>query len=505
MSIKRALISVSDKTGLIEFAKKLISCGVEIISTGGTALALQAENIAVTRVSDITQFPEIMSGRVKTLHPKIHGGILGKRDAHATEAQQNNIHWIDYVIVNLYPFSKTVDSGAAFSDCIEQIDIGGPAMIRAAAKNMEWVTVVVDPADYISVADAIKNNTLDFNFRKKLSAKAFALTAQYDAMIAHYFSTEAMPHKMTLPLEKVMDCRYGENPHQQAAVYRNLLDKQIGLLNATLLQGKALSFNNFNDTAAALNTVLHYKQPACVIVKHANPCGVAIASDIDVAFKNAWEADSVSAFGGVIVLNKMCTQTIAAFLTSVFIEVILAPEFSAEALTLFSKKPNLRVMQLSPWPSQFSCFTFKYISGGLLWQTVDDSVLDEKNCRVVTKRKPTELELQAMRFSWPVLKQLKSNAILISDHEKTIGVGMGQVSRVDAVKCAIEKAKNKMQSAVLASDAFFPFADSIALIAQTPIRAIVQPGGSIKDEMVIAACDAHDIAMVLTGVRCFNH
>ncbi len=503
--LKRALISVSDKTGLIPFAKKLAAHAIDIISTGGTAKALQAENIPVTLVSDVTQFPEIMSGRVKTLHPKIHGAILGKRDEHHCDAEKHDIFWIDYVVCNLYPFSETVNEGHSFSECIEQIDIGGPTLIRAAAKNSEWVTVINDPCDYDSVMTAIDNNQLDLTFRKKLAAKAFAHTAQYDAMIAHYLNTDDMPSQLTIPFKKIMDCRYGENPHQSAAAYRNLLENTPSILDATLLQGKPLSYNNLNDASAALNTLIVYQKPTCVIVKHANPCGVALAENIDHAFEKAWNADSQSAFGGIVALNKPCTKKIAEFLISVFIEVIIAPAFSEAALTLFSKKPNIRVLLQQPWPTECPTHAPKWISGGLLWQTVDDSVCDQRNFHTVTQAKPSESHIAAMQFAWPVLKQLKSNAILISASDVTLGMGMGQVSRVDAVECAIKKAGKQLENAILASDAFFPFTDNIELIAKTSIKAIVQPGGSIKDEAVIAACDKYGIAMVFTGQRCFNH
>ncbi len=503
--MKRALLSVSEKTGIIDLAEELHTLGIEIISTGGTAETLKQANIPVTLVSDITQFPEVMEGRVKTLHPKIHGAILGKRDLHQTVANQHNINWIDLVVCNLYPFNQTVKTNQSFENCIEQIDIGGPAMIRAAAKNMQWVTVLHDPDDYDLVINAIKTNSINADFNKKLAAKAFAHTAQYDAIIAHYLNMDTIPQSMTIPLEKVSNCRYGENPHQQAAVYRNLLEKAPSILDANLLQGKPLSYNNINDTAAALRTVLPYNQPACVVVKHANPCGVAVADNINDAFSKAWGADAMSAFGGIVALNQPCTQAIAKFLISVFIEVIIAPDFEKSALALFAKKPNCRVLKQNPWPTQLATASPKWISGGLLWQTTDDSILDTNALKVVTKKQPTKNEFTAMKFAWPVLKQLKSNAILISKSDVTVGMGMGQVSRIDAVTSALQKANGHMENAILASDAFFPFPDSIERIAQTQIKAIVQPGGSIKDQAVIDACDQHGIAMVFTGQRCFNH
>ncbi len=505
LKIKRVLISVSDKTGVVELAQKLAALNIQIISTGGTYEALKSHNIAVTKVADITQFPEIMSGRVKTLHPKIHGGILGKRDEHQTEAEKYDINWIDCVICNLYPFEETLAQNKPFSECIEQIDIGGPAMIRAAAKNMDWVVVVNDPDDYDILIDKIKNNNLDLTFRKKLSAKAFAHTASYDAVIADYLKSGDFPKSLIIPFEKISDCRYGENPHQAAAVYKNKLDHNPGILDAVLLQGKQLSYNNYNDAAAALNTIISYEKPACVIVKHANPCGVAIADQIDEAFTKAWQADSQSAFGGIVALNQPCTEKIAQFLISVFIEVIIAPQYSAAALKLFLTKPNIRVLQQQPFPKKLSAYSPKIISGGLLFQTADDSKLDDSHFKIVTKQKPNESEIKAMYFAWPILKQLKSNAILIAKSDVTIGMGMGQVARIDAVKAALEKAGNNTEQAILASDAFFPFTDNIELIAQSKIKAIIQPGGSIKDAEVIAACDKYHIAMVFTGIRCFNH
>ncbi|EKD92308.1 MAG: hypothetical protein ACD_29C00071G0002 [uncultured bacterium] len=505
LNIQSVLISVSDKTGLIAFAKKLTEYNIQIISTGGTFEALKAASISAIKVSDITQFPEMMSGRVKTLHPKIHGGILGKRDQHDAEAKKYDIRWIDCVVCNLYPFEKTISQNNIFSECIEQIDIGGPAMIRAAAKNIDWVTVISDSCDYDLLLEKIKMNKLDVDFRKKMSAKAFAHTAQYDSMIANYLNSDDFPEQLILPLSKISDCRYGENPHQKAAVYKNMLEKNTSILDAKLIQGKPLSFNNFNDSAAALNTIIAYQSPACVIVKHANPCGVAIADHIDDAFNKAWHADSLSAFGSIIALNKTCDEKIAEFLISVFIEVIIAPEFSESALTILSKKPNIRVLLQKPFPKQLSYYAPKWIAGGMLLQTSDDSECDENHFKIVTQKKPNAQEIRAMKFSWPVLKQLKSNAILISKEDVTLGIGAGQVSRIDAIKVAIQKAGANNHGAILASDAFFPFTDSIEMISKTNIKAIIQPGGSIKDRDVIAACDQHDIAMVFTNLRCFNH
>ncbi|MDF2690170.1 MAG: phosphoribosylaminoimidazolecarboxamide formyltransferase/IMP cyclohydrolase [Gammaproteobacteria bacterium] len=503
--VKTALISVSDKSGLLEFAKNLQSLGIKIISTGGTAETLKNAGIAVSFVSELTGYPELMEGRLKTLHPKIHGGILGKRDEHALEAKQHEIEWIDLVVVNLYPFAKKVQAQAPYHEIIENIDIGGPAMIRSAAKNMNWVSVIVDPKDYASTIDELKHNkVISLASRKKLAAKAFAHTACYDALIAEYLNQEKFPQKLSLSFELQELLRYGENPQQQAAIYHHPY-KESCLLAAKQLQGKTLSYNNFVDAEAAFSCVLEFDKPACVIVKHANPCAVAAAAHINEAFNQAWQADSQSAFGGIIALNRVCTKAIAAFLNTVFIEVIIAPAFEPDACDILSAKPNYRLLALADIAAPKPALVYKFIAGGLLVQDRDMQSIAADDLKVVTAVKPDAREIQELLFAWKVVKHLKSNAIAVTENQSTLGLGCGQVSRIDAVKMAIEKAGKNLQKAVLASDGFFPFRDNIDVIAKAGIKAIIQPGGSIKDQEIIQACDEYGIGMLLTGVRCFNH
>ena len=509
--IKRALISVSDKTGIAEFARALAELNIDIISTGGTSQLLRKENIPVQDVTDVTQFPEMMDGRVKTLHPKIHGGILGQRDHHAEIANAHHIQWIDLVVVNLYPFAKTIKKpNVIFDEAIENIDIGGPAMIRSAAKNMEWVTVVVDPNDYSLILNELRKkskksekNSIDFSLRRSLAMKAFAHTAQYDALIHRYLEQRDFPEEINLNLKKTATLRYGENPHQAACAYQ-FDDDIASVLSAKQHQGKQLSYNNIADADAAFACVQEFELPACVIVKHANPCGVSMAKNINEAFQNAFEADTVSAFGGIVALNQPCTQQVAAAIANVFIEVVIAPSYTAEALTILANKPNLRVLEMNDEQKK-SCHEYKFIDGGFLIQEKDTSVIQKADLKIVTKLKPTEDEIATMLFAWPVLKYIKSNAILIAKKNTTVGIGAGQVSRVDAVDIALKKAGKNSAGAILASDAFFPFRDSIDRLLDAGIRAIIQPGGSMRDEEVIAACDEHKIAMVLTGKRCFKH
>ena len=501
IKIKRALISVSDKTGIIDFAKALSDAGVEIISTGGTAKLLKENSIAATNVADITNFPEIMDGRVKTLHPKIHGGILGMRDAHERTAKEHDISFIDLVVVNLYPFAKTIaKDNVTLDSAIENIDVGGPTMIRAAAKNFSWVGVVVDPKDYSAISDSLSKG-LDFDKRQMLATKAFQHTAEYDNLIYGYLANKAADAK-TLHLKKFADLRYGENPHQKATAYK-FPNINSGVLSATQHQGKPLSFNNMSDADSAYQCVSEFDYPACVIVKHANPCGAARGNTISDAYLTALKADPLSAFGGIVALNKTCDKDTAKEIIKIFSEVIIAPSFTDDALQILQSKPNLRVLSLE----RYADFDkdYKFINGGLLIQEKDNSIFNIDDLKVVTKRLPTENELQAMTFSWPVLKQMKSNAILVAKENMTVGVGVGQVSRVDAVELAIKKAKAGLENCILASDAFFPFRDSIDIIAKTNIKAIIQPGGSVKDNEVIEACNEHGIAMVFTGKRCFKH
>lgn len=499
LSVQTALISVSDKTGVIELAQALHAKGVKIISTGGTAKAISEAGIPVVTASEITKFEEMMSGRVKTLHPNIHGAILGKRDLHANDAAKHGIEWIDLVVCNLYPFAKTISGDHQLSDAIENIDIGGPSMIRSAAKNCEWATVLTDQSDYSEFLERFDSG-LDFEFRRRLSAKAFGHTAHYDSLIAGYLSEEKFPAELTLGYEKRQSLRYGENPHQEAAWYvnaNNPFENQI--------QGKELSFNNIADSSAALQCVSEFEQPCAVVVKHANPCGVSVATDIDTAFKQAWAGDSRSAFGGIVALNRPCTGEVAEFLASVFIEIILAPSYSDGALAAFAKKPNCRVLQLDGSAYQRESWHYKPVQGGLLLQQADLQSLDLANLNCVTKIQPDESQKQDMVFGWQVIKHIKSNGILTVRDGATLGVGAGQVSRIDAVELAIKKSGDDLSGSVLASDAFFPFRDSIDFIATTPIKTIIQPGGSMRDQEVIDACDEHNIAMVMTGSRCFYH
>lgn len=506
--VKRALISVSDKSGLIEFANNLVNLGVEIISTGGTSKELTKANIAHKQVDEITGLPEMLDGRVKTLHPNVHGGILAKRDKHASEVNQHQIGWIDLVVVNFYPFAEAIkNKDLTWDEAVEYIDIGGPTMVRAAAKNFAWVGVVVDPKDYSRVIDELENkNGLEFATRKDLAEKAFSLTAHYDGMIHKYFLEKQpdapYPKNLHLQLEKSLDLRYGENPHQKACAYQFIKDKS-GILSALQHQGKPLSFNNILDAEAAWGCIREFEEPACVIVKHANPCGAATGRTIDEAYRKAYEADSLSAFGGIVAINRPCTKEMAQAMEKVFIEVVLAPRYTPEALALFAAKPNLRVLEMTN-ESQHA-WEMKFVSGGLLMQEKDPQVIEAADLKIVTDIKPNHDEVSTMLFAWRVLKHIKSNGILIAKHNQTVGIGAGQVSRVDAVDLAIRKAGKKIDDTVLASDAFFPFRDSIDLLARTGVRAIIQPGGSVRDEEVIAACNEHNIAMAFTGKRCFRH
>ncbi len=510
--IKRALISVSDKTGLLDLAKGLCEQGVEIISTGGTFKALTAAGIPATEISAFTGFPEMMDGRVKTLHPLVHAGILGRRDQDGATAAKHNIQWIDLVVCNLYPFSKTIQKTNVTEDeAIENIDIGGPTMIRAAGKNLGWVTVVVDPNDYSSLLEEMKNG-ISFATRKRLFVKAVGHTARYDAIIYNYFNQEKFPNSLTLPYDKLYDLRYGENPHQLAAVYGEPNSPETTILNAKIYQGKQLSYNNINDADGALALTKEFKEPACIVVKHANPCGVATGDDITEVFKRAYAADSLSAFGGIISLNRPCNKEIAAEIVKVFAEIVLAPAYEPAALEILASKKNLRVLELGTLTAPKPKREYHFVDGGLLVQDKNVSSISANDLRTVTKKSPTEGEIATMLFGWKVLKHMKSNAILLAKENTTVGLGLGQVSRVDAVDLAIKKAGEGVFGSVLASDAFFPFRDSIDKIAavrgldgKPGIRAIIQPGGSIKDQEVIAACDEYGIAMVFTGERCFKH
>ena len=507
VKINRALISVFDKTGLDKLAKEFVSRGIEIMSTGGSAKFLRDKNIKVTDVSDYTNFPEIMDGRVKTINPLVEGGILGLRDKHEKDAKDNNIKWIDIVICNLYPFSETISK----NDCdqalaLENVDIGGPTMIRSAAKNVGWVTVIVDPNDYDYLLENITDeNEIDFDSRSFFSAKAFGHTAQYDTIIHNYLKPEKLSNDFTLTFTKHSEMRYGENPHQAAAAYTIPGDRSNNILNAKIHQGKKLSYNNIMDADAALSCLKEFNSTACVIVKHANPCGVALGANMLNVYKRAFNADSLSAFGGIIAINQPCDDILAKEISKVFVEIVLAPAFTKKSLEIFSKKKNLRILEVGNIHSREQLLEVRNVVGGVIVQERDTSILSEDNLQVVTENKPSNNDLKTMLFGWKVLKHVKSNGILIVKDNTTVGVGAGQVSRVDSVDIAMNKSGNSIKDSILCSDAFFPFRDSIDKIAGSGIKAVLQPGGSVRDDEVISACNEHGIAMVFTGQRCFKH
>ena len=507
VKINRALISVFDKTGLDKLAKEFVSRGIEIISTGGSAKFLRDKNIKVTDVSDYTNFPEIMDGRVKTINPLVEGGILGLRDKHEKDAKDNNIKWIDIVICNLYPFSETISK----NDCdqalaLENVDIGGPTMIRSAAKNVGWVTVIVDPTDYDYLLENITyENEIDFDSRSFFSAKAFGHTAQYDTIIHNYLKPEKLSDDFTLAFSKHSEMRYGENPHQAAAAYTIPGDRSNNILNAKIHQGKKLSYNNIMDADAALSCLKEFNSTACVIVKHANPCGVALGANMLNVYKRAFNADSLSAFGGIIAINQPCDDILAEEISKVFVEIVLAPAFTKKSLEIFSKKKNLRILEVGNIHSREQLLEVRNVVGGVIVQETDTSILSEDNLQVVTENKPSDNDMKTMLFGWKVLKHIKSNGILIVKDSTTVGVGAGQVSRIDSVDIAMKKSGDSIKDSILCSDAFFPFRDSIDKIAGSGIKAVLQPGGSVRDDEVISACNEHGIAMVFTGQRCFKH
>lgn len=517
--ITRALISVSDKTGIVEFAQALADAGVEILSTGGTAKLLAEKKIPVIEVADYTGFPEMLDGRVKTLHPKIHGGILGRRDlpSHVNKMAEHGIGNIDLVCVNLYPFEATIAKpDCEFDDAIENIDIGGPAMVRSAAKNHAHVAIVTDAADYQPLIDEMKANdgALTLNTRRQLAKKAFSHTAAYDGAISNYLTalsdngeTQTYPQRLNLQFEKVQDMRYGENPHQSAAFYRDLDPAAGSLASYKQYQGKELSYNNIADADAAWECVKQFDEPACVIVKHANPCGVAIGKDSYTAYHLAFATDTTSAFGGIIAFNRIVDEDTVESVAKQFLEVLIAPAYTPAALALLAKKQNVRVLEV-PVELGSNRFDVKRVGGGLLVQTPDSHILKLSDLKVVTKLQPTEAQLKDLLFAWNVAKFVKSNAIVFCGKGQTLGIGAGQMSRVDSTKIAAIKAKNAglaLSGSVCASDAFFPFRDGVDVIAENGVSAIIQPGGSMRDEEVIAAADEHAIAMVVTGVRHFRH
>ena len=526
--IRRALLSVSDKTGILEFAQALVAMDVELLSTGGTAKLLAEAGLPVIEVSDHTGHPEIMDGRVKTLHPKIHGGILARRGQDDAVMAENNIDAIDLVVVNLYPFAATVaNPDCTLPDAIENIDIGGPTMVRAAAKNHNDVTIVVNADDYVTVLEQMQANSgvVDHATRFDLAIKAFEHTAEYDGMIANYFgarleTTECaddcdhehseFPRTYNIQVSKKQDLRYGENSHQAAAFYVENDIQEASVATAQQLQGKALSFNNIADTDAALECVKEFDQPACVIVKHANPCGVALGETILAAYERAYQTDPTSAFGGIIAFNQeLDAATAQAIIDRQFVEVIIAPTVSEAAKTVLSAKQNVRVLECGDWAGQLTDgYDFKRVNGGLLIQERDFGMVEAEDLQVVTKRQPTEAELKDLMFTWKVAKYVKSNAIVYCKDGMTIGVGAGQMSRVYSAKIAGIKAADEnleVVGSVMASDAFFPFRDGIDAAAAAGITAVIQPGGSMRDAEVIAAADEAGIAMVFTGMRHFRH
>ncbi len=512
---KRALISVSDKTGIVELAKELEQLSFEIISTGGTAKALKDVGIPVINVSEITDFPECLDGRVKTLHPKIHGGILAVRDNpdHMDQLKKLGINTIDLLVINLYPFRETIlKEDVKLEEAIENIDIGGPAMLRAAAKNYRDVTVVVDPEDYSKVLDELKKGEVSEETKFQLSAKVFEHTAHYDALIAQYLRKKSgspvFPKLLTTTYEKQQEMRYGENPHQQAVFYREVLPVAGSLPTAKQLHGKELSFNNINDTNGALDLLREFDEPTVVAVKHANPCGVGSADNIFEAYKKAYEADPVSIFGGIVAANREIDQKTAQEINKIFIEIVVAPGYSQEALEILKQKKNIRILQLDDIQAALPANTWdmKKVAGGLLVQEIDAKLFqDDNSWKVVTNRQPTQKELEDLKFAWKIVKHTKSNGIAIGKNGQSLGIGPGQVNRIWAVKQAIERSGEKVKGAVLASDAFFPFDDCVEAAAKAGITAIIQPGGSIRDQESIDACNRHGIAMIFTGMRHFKH
>lgn len=510
--IKQALISVSDKTGLIEFSKGLAELGIQIISTGGTARTLQEEGVSVIPISDVTQFPEILGGRVKTLHPTVHGGILAMRenDEHQQQLRNHKIEEIDLVVVNLYPFQETIaEPEVPFAEAIENIDIGGPTLVRAAAKNHRDVTVLVDPEDYKVVLEQLKENgNTDEKTRFQLAAKAFRHTAAYDAVIANYFGEKlgkAFPEQLTLTYQRKQILRYGENPHQQAAFYREPFSTESTLAGAKQLQGKELSYNNINDASAALKLVREFTEPTVVAIKHMNPCGVAKGETLAEAFQSAYEADPVSIFGGILATNRPVDAKTAEKMNQIFLEIILAPDFEPEALEIFKQKKNLRLLQVDSVKNQSSNWNTISVDGGLLIQEEDQNQLTQKDCQIVTTQQPTVDEWEQLLFAWKVVKHVKSNAIVLVKDFRTIGVGAGQMNRVGAAEIAIRQAREKAVGSVLASDAFFPMQDTVQKAIEAGVKAIIQPGGSIRDQESIDLAEKHGIAMVFTGVRHFLH
>lgn len=510
--MKRALVSVSDKTNLVPFVSSLVELGYEIISTGGTKKALEAAGIKTIGISEVTDFPEIMDGRVKTLHPKVHGALLCVRDNpdHVRQIEELGIQYIDLVCVNLYPFKETVQKpGVSHEEIIENIDIGGPSMLRSASKNYKFIPVLCDPSDYDAVVKELRENgETSLTTREYLAAKVFRHTASYDTMIASYLTErtgEKYPEKFTITFDKVQELRYGENPHQSAAFYKGM-NPQYSLANAKQLHGKELSYNNIQDGNAAIEILKDFEgQPAVVGLKHMNPCGVGIGKTIEEAWDKAYEADPVSIFGGIVAFNEPIHASVAEKLSKIFLEIIIAPAFDEDAFEILSKKKNIRLMQLDTSLEVNAKYKVTNVNDGLLVQDIDDHKITAEDLRCVTNRKPTEEELEQLLFAWKVVKHVKSNAIVLVKDNMTIGVGAGQMNRVGAAKIAIEQAGEKAKGSIMSSDAFFPMPDTVEEAVKAGVTAIIQPGGSIKDQLSIDVCNEHGIAMVYIGVRHFKH
>ena len=503
---KRALISVSDKTGIVELAKSLVQLEFEVVSTGGTYTLLKENGVEAIGISDVTGFPEVLGGRVKTLHPAVHGGLLAIRSNpdHVNTLEELGIKPIDLVVVNLYPFQAVIEKpDCTFEDAIENIDIGGPTMVRASAKNHKFVTILVDPTDYQQVLEELKSGEVTRETREALAAKAFRHTAAYDALISSYLTKDEFPEKLTLTYNKKQELRYGENPHQSAVLYQEPIPNN-GILNAKQIHGKELSYNNIGDADAALEMVKEFSKPACVAIKHMNPCGVAIGENTLAAYEGAYKADPVSIFGGIVSFNREVDVECAKKMLEIFLEVIIAPSYSQEALQVLTKKKNLRLL-IADTTCKSSGNQLTSVGGGLLLQEEDTGVINPETLTVPTKRKPTKEEMEMAQFAWTVVKYVKSNAIVVAKDNRTLGIGPGQTNRVGAARIALEVAGEEAKEAVLASDAFFPMPDTVEEAARAGVSVIIQPGGSLKDDLSIAACDEHGIAMIFTGMRHFRH
>ena len=510
---KRALVSVSDKTGVVDFCKRLSACGYEIVSTGGTAKALTDAGLPVVGISDVTGFPECLDGRVKTLHPAVHAGLLAMRSnpEHMSQLEKLGINTIDIVVVNLYPFKATISKpGVTFADAVENIDIGGPTMIRAAAKNYQDVAVVVDPKDYEKVLAELESGGVSLETKKYLQYKVFAHTAAYDSMISNYLAEQLdirFPDSVTFAYEKAQDMRYGENPHQGASYYTEEFIRAGSLSKAKQLWGKELSYNNINDANGALELVKEFDEPCVVASKHANPCGVGIGETIYEAYLKAYESDPVSVFGGILAINGIVDEKTAAEINKIFIEIVIAEGYTPEALAILETKKNIRLLELPDIRArrEKSAYDMKKVYGGLLVQDYDETLYNDEEVKAVTKRAPTKAEMKALLFNWKVVKYTKSNAIVIGKEDRTTGIGMGQTNRIWAARQAIEHAGEEAKGSVMASDAFFPFPDCVEECVKAGITAIIQPGGSIRDQLSIDACDEAGIAMIFVGQRHFRH